>query len=365
MADGITNTQRVDGTTERMLHSKVVDNIHNSPTYMSRLMSMAQPFTGKSQDFTLDVENSTQFEWFTGLETLNSSAEDTTITLSYEHTAGTQPVVSIMAESFANAGTGQTINLDAFNHQKAAQEAIRQVATVAYSGTASGDQPLGLQSIVDDGTNKSTIGGQSRATYSALDATYTDSGGTLTLAKLGTLDDAAATGSELSTTPNINVVDFTRWSLYEQLLDPQVRANYNSEGAKRVPITGSDSVSASELMGAAGFISLHHRGRPVIKDKFATSGVWYKLNEETFGWYGRNAVPDKYRGKVEKVTLGDMSEYESRARENAPTGFSGWFFQKEQILPNQAGMISRFYVFGNMLGWEFRLNGQLHSITGV
>lgn len=364
MADGITNSQRVDGTTERKLHAKVVDSVHNAPTYMSRLMSMAKPFTAKSQDFTLDLENSSQFEWFSGLQNLNSSAEDTTVTLSFEHTAGTQPVVSIMAESFANAGEGQTIDLDGFLYEKAAKEVIRKIAQAAY-GTGAGDQPLGLQAIVDDGTNKSSIGGASKSTYSGLAATYTDSSGTMTLALLGTLDSSASTGGDIGTTPGMNLTTFTVWDLYEQLLQPQARANYTSEGASRVSITGNDSVSSAELQGAAGFLALHHRGRPVLKDKFATSNVWYKLNEDTYDWYGRTIVPPKYKGKVVKVNMGDMSEYESRAMENAPGNFSGWFYQVEQILPDQAGLISRFYVFGNLLTKEPRLNGQLHSITTV
>src|SRR3990167_11335251 len=166
-ADGIAITNRLDGTTERDLHRKVVDNVLNGRTYLSRLLSKAEPFEGKTKDYTVDVTASTEFEWFTGLEDLNSSAEDTTITLSYAHTAGTQPKVGIMLESFANAGQLGTIPLDAFKYEKAAQEALRNVATAAYA-TGAGDQPNGLQSIVDDGTNAGTIGGQSRTTYSAL-----------------------------------------------------------------------------------------------------------------------------------------------------------------------------------------------------
>ncbi|HEC65742.1 MAG TPA: hypothetical protein ENI23_10625, partial [bacterium] len=232
MPDGIAVSNRLDNTTERKLHAKVVDNILTGPTYLSRLMGKGKPMQGKTHDFTVDIQNSTQFEWFVGLETLNASAEDTTITLSYAHAAGSQPKVGIMLESFANVGQLGTIPLDAFNFEKAGQEALRNVSSAIY-GTGSGNRPNGLQAIVDDGTNAGTIGGQLRATYSALNATYTSSGGTLTLAKLGTLDDGAAQGGEVAAIPNINVMDFTRWSLYEQLLDPQQRSNYSGGGAKR------------------------------------------------------------------------------------------------------------------------------------
>lgn len=362
--DGIAITNRVDGTTERKLHAKVVDNILEGPTYMSRLMGMGKPFEGKTQDFTLDIANSSQFEWFTGLEDLNSAAEDTTITLSYAQTAGSQPKVGIMLESFANAGAMGTIPLDAFKYQKSAQEALRNVATAAYA-TGAGDQPNGLQAIVDDGTNAGTIGGQSRTTYSALNATYTSSGGTLSLVKLGTLDDAAAIGGDVAGVPNINVTTFTAWSLYEQLLDPQVRANYQASGYSRMPVRGKGAVSKAEMGGAGGLVAVFHRGMPTIKDKFATSGIWYKLNEDSFAWYGRTQVPEEYRGMVSKVNLGSMDAYQSTAGDEAPSEFNGWFYQKPQVMPNNAGTIARFYVIGQLMTWEPRKNGQLNAITGV
>jgi hypothetical protein len=331
---------------------------------MSRLMGKAKPFEGKTQDFTIDILNSTQFEWFTGLENLNAQAEDTTITLSYAHTAGTQPKVGIMLESFANAGSMGTIPLDAFKYAKAAEEALRNLATAAY-GTGAGDMPNGLQAIVDNGTNAGTIGGQSRTTYSVLNATYTSSGGTMTLAKLATLDDAAATGGEVAATPNINVTTFAVWSLYEQLLDPQVRANYEATGFSVLPIRGDEAVAKASLGAGGGLVATFHRGRPVIKDKFATSGVWYKLNEGSFAYYGRTIVPDEYKGMLEKVNLGSLEGYQSNSAKEAPSQFNGWFYQKPQVMPDNAGTIARFYVIGQICTWEPRLNGQLYAITAV
>ena len=362
--DGIAVTNRVEGKTLRKLNNKVVDAILTGPTYMSRLMSMAKRFVGATMDWTIKFQQSSQFEWFTGLENLNSSAEDNEITLSYAHTAGTQPKVSIMTESFANAGPEGVIPLDAYKYEEAAQEVLQQIAEAAY-GTGAGDKPNGLQSIVDDGTNASTIGGQTKGNYDVLDATYTDSGGTLTLAKLGTLDDNAAKGGKVASVPNINVMDFPRWSLFEQLLDPQLRANYNSAGFPRMSVMG-DGPSESVIGGAAGFASLAHRGFPVIKDKKATSGVWYKLNESSLGWFGRTIVPQEYaRLGLSKVNLGSMEAMESLAAKEAPSSFNGWFYQPPLLMPNQAGTIARFYVLGQIATWRPNLNGQLHSITGV
>ncbi|MBU1067096.1 hypothetical protein KKE60_04885 [Patescibacteria group bacterium] len=362
--DGIAVTNRVEGKTLRALNAKVVDAILTGPTYMSRLMSKAKRFKGSTMDWTIKFQQSSQFEWFTGLENLNSAAEDNEITLSFAHTAGTQPKVSIMTESFANAGEDGIIPLDAYKYEEAAQEVLQQIADAAYS-TGAGDAPLGLQAIVDNGTNAATIGGQTKSSYDVLDATYTDSGGTLTLAKLGVLDDAAAKGGKVASVPNINVMDFTRWSLYEQLIDPQLRANYNSAGFPRMSVMG-DGPSEAVIGGAAGFASLHHRGFPAIKDKKATAGVWYKLNEDSFGWFGRTIVPEEYkRLGLTKVNLGSMEAMDSLAAKEAPSSFNGWFYQPPMMMPDQAGTIARFYVLGQVCTWRPNLDGQLHSITGV
>lgn len=358
-------TNRLDGTTERKLHAKVVDNVLNAPTYASRILSKAGQFMGKTMDYTVDITLSDQFEWFTGLPNLNSSAEDTAITLSYAPTAGTQPKVSIMLESFANAGQTGTIPLDAYKFEKAGQEVIRNLAGAIYD-TGAGDKPNGLQSIVDNGTNAGTIGGQSRTTFSALNAGAYTEFGTMTLAKLGTLDDAAAVGSELGAVPGMNVTDFPTWSLFEQLLDPNVRANYESAGFPRLAIRGDGTVSKAQLGGAAGFIALHHRGMPLLKDKFATSAVWYKLNEDSFGYSGLTIVPAEYKALgVRKVNLGSMEAYESLAASEAPSEFNGFFYQPPIMMPDQPGTIARFYVMGQMMTWNPRLNSQGHTITGI
>lgn len=362
--DGIPIHNRVDGTTERKLHAKVVDNILNAPTYMSRIMGLAKPFEGKTMDFTVDIERSTQFEWFTGLETLNSSAEDTTVTLVYGHTAGTQPKVGIMLESFANAGQYGTIPLDAFKYEKAAQEALQNVAGAIY-GLGTDDQPNGLRKVAGDTTEAATIGGVSRSTVSELNAEYTNFSGTLTLAKLSALDDAASTGTESAGVPNINVTTFAIWNLYEQLLDPQLTANYNAGGFPSMPVRGDGGVSGAKVGATGGFMYLAHRGRAVIKDRLATAQRWFKLNEDTFGWFGRTNVPDEYRGRLTKVNLGSARGYESTAREEAPSAFNGWFYQSPEMMPNQAGTIARFYAIGQVCAWEPRKNAQGHTITGI
>ena len=361
--DGVQYGSRVDNFNERKLHAKVVDQIMNAPTLYSRVLSKGQPMVGKTMDWTVDVVSDTQGEFFVGLETLNSSAVNSTITLSYAHTAFTQPKVGIMLESFANTGETATIDLDVFKYEKAAAEALQKLGSAVYAdGTA--NRPNGLGLIVDD---SGTIGGQARSTYSQLNATDTASGGTFTLAKFATLDDATRAASLMSATTNIGVGTKTVFSYNEQLLQPSVRSEYQSLGYPQMGVRAMTVSRGDNSQIGAGFLTLSLRGKPIIADDFATAGYLYLLNEDSFGWFGRSVVPDEWKPFVEKVNLGTSKAAEGVGYDslNMPSEFNGWFYQKSMVLPNQAGTIGRFYVIGQMCTWEPRRNGRLTGITGV
>lgn len=354
--DGIQYSARVDTTTERKLHAKVVDQILSAPTYFSRILGMGKPFLGKTEDVTVDITSDAQGEFFTALETFNSSAVSTTISLSYAHTAFTQPKVSIMMESFANAGQTGTIPLDAFKYSKAAAETLQRYGSTIYAdGTA--NRPNGLGNIV---AASGSIGGQARSTYTALNATSTSWSTALTLAKMATLHDAISAASLADEEPNIGVTTKTVWSLYEQLLTPNVRADYAQVGYPALAVRGINvSRNKAELRNGAGFNALSYRGMPIIKDDFATSGYMYFLNENYFDWMGRTIVPDEYKEVLEKVSLGSAKGYEGTGAMalEMPSDYNGFFYQKPLMLPNQAGMIARFYVIGQTVAKGFRRLG--------
>lgn len=361
--DGIAVSNRIEGFTNRRLLAKVVDNVLSSNTYASRLMGMGKRFTGKTLDVTIKVTDSDQGEWFTGLETLNSTASDTTIELSYAHNALSQPVVSIMLESMANSGPEQQIDLDQYKVEEAVAEAVVKLGAAVYS-TGSGDQVLGLGAHVDDGTDVGTIGGQSRTAYSVLNATRTASGGTLTLAKMATLDDTISATGIADESPNIGVTTKTVWGLYEQLLQPQVRNSYTMDGGQVLPVRGNQIVTRKDAGATGGFTALTFRGFPIIKDDACTAQNLFFLNERYLFWAGRNIVPTKWSGLLQRVSLGQARTIQGVASVVPPSDF-GWFFQPYQAMPNAAGMIGRYYVVGQMIGTQPRRQGRSTGITGV
>lgn len=363
-ADGIPNTSRVSDLTYQKIYAKVVDQVLNSPTYYARIVSQGQPFEGKTMDIVYDVISDTSGQFFTGLETLNSAATSTTVTGSYAQTAFTQPQVSIMLESFANSGAQQAIDLDTFKYEKAAAQALQALGSSIY-GDGTANQPLGLAQIVND---SGSVGGLSRATYPVLAATNTASGGTLTLAKMATLWDAISATGLSTEEPNVGLTTKTVWSLYEQLLAPNVRNEYNSAGYPALELRGKFmSRNKAELRNAQGFNALSYRGMPIIKDDFATSGVLFFLNEEYFAWHGRTTVPDMYKDVIKKVNLGTMTAYEGTGAEalSLPSEYNGWFYQNPLTIPDQAGRIARFYVIGQVVPRAFRRQGKLTGITTV
>lgn len=366
--DGIQYSNRVDTMTERKLNAKVVDNILNGRTYASRLLGMGKTMMGKTFDYTIKIVDSQAGEFYTGLETLNSAASDTTITLSYAHTAFQQPAVSIMLDSFANAGETGTIDVDVYKMQEAVIEAIQKWGTSVY-GTGSASQPLGLGAIVDDGTTVGTIGGQSRTTYTTLKATVTAAtAGLISLTVLATLEDSIIAAGIETEEPNINNTTKTIWTLYEQLLTPTMRADYSSSGYNAIPLRGNDiAKNRAELKGAAGFTAISFRGKPVIKDDGCTSGVWFMLNERYFEWRGRTIVPTKYQGKIEKVSLGEhtLMDGTGGSAQYAPPSSVGWFYQPYQMLPQQSGQIARYHCIGQVTASQFRRQGKETGITTI
>lgn len=359
--DGIQYSARVDTTTERKLAAKVVDNILNSRTYFARVMGMGKPMAGKTYDYSVKIARGGQGQWITGLETLNSSAVNTYISLSYAQAAFEIPAVSIMLESFANTGPEATIDLDLSKLEEAKAEAVESVGG-SFFGTGSANQCLGLEAIVDDGTNATTIGGQSRSTYSALNSYLLASSGTLTLAKMATVFDGASQPGMESEEPNIIVTTKSIWSLYEELLTPALRNNYDSLSVRGDSVNGISK--RADLKATAGFSALTYRGIPMIKDAACTTGVMYFLNERYLEWRGRTMVPDKYKGMIEKVDLGTAKTFEGVASD-MPSNANGFFYQKEMMMPNQAGMLARFYVIGQLMTKQPRAHGKLTGITGV
>jgi len=343
----------------------VVDGILNYPMMASRLMYRAKNFSGDGRGEQptiikdIKISNRSQFQWFDGLDSLNSSAEDVVIQLQFNDASASMPLVEIMTESFEREGAGEDVDYPAFEYEDALNETVEGLSTAVFGVGGSADEPLGLEAIVDDGTNLATYGGQTRATYDSLDATVTASGGTMTLAKLATLRSTIS-DSAPKESPTLIVASDTIADLYEQFLTPTVSREYKTLSMGGTFPVATDSPSMGQGFGGVNTYS----GIPIIRDKRATSGVLYMLNENYLNWHGRTRVPKSFKEFVSPVSLGKGKVIEGQAA-SRPSRYHGFFYQAKQMMPNQAGIISRFYLFGQMVSFQPRRQGKLTGITSV
>jgi len=343
----------------------VVDGILNYPMLMSRFLYKGKQFSGdfRSEQPTIikdiKISSRTQFQWFDGLDSLNSSAENVVVQLQFNDAHAAMPLVEIMTDSFAREGAGEDVDYPAFEYQDALNETVEGLSLSLFDTSGAADQPLSLEEVVDNGTNLATYGGQTRSSYDSLDATVTASGGTMTLAKLATLRSTIS-DSGPKERPTIICTTDTIADLYEQFLTPTVSREY-----KTMSMGGMYPVATSAPSMGQGFGGVNtYSGIPIIRDKASTSGVLYMLNENYTHWCGRTRVPKSFKEFVSPVKLGKGKVIDGQAS-SMPSKFHGFFYQAKQMMPNQAGIISRFYVFGQLWSDQPRRNGKLTGITGV
>lgn len=355
--DGIQYGRRVTDFNYAKELATVIDAVLNSTTYASRALYNAKDFNRATLLKTTKVTRRTQGQWITGLEPLNGAAENVTIQQQANRTLYSMPKVNILAEAFARQ-YDSAIDYDQFEYQDIVDEMVQDLSTAIVSGTGTGNQPNSLDMITDDGTNYSSINGVSRSTYSVMAGTNTNFSGTGSLSKLATMYSAISdTGPKES--PTAILTTFSVFDLIESLYTPTVRHEYGF-----LPIGGKYPMAHKADGMGNGFQTLDWRGIPILRDKAIASGVGYMLNENYLDWYGDTQVPTLYKGKLEKVSLGSDVK-EGQSADMRPTNFQGFFFQTEQMMPNNAGLIGRFYLSGQHVSFQPRRQGRFYTFTGV
>lgn len=332
---------RVSTTTNTMLMAKVVDQILNSNVFATRMLTSAKPWRGEKIRKAIKISKNNNGGFFDGFDTFTTAAVDNRRNLEFEakfiEKGTTLPLTEISKNM---ADPDRIADLTELEIESTAQDLADDIGTAFYSDGSDTKSFLGLEAIVDDGTNLATYGTLSRTTFTTLNSTVTASGGTLTLAKMDTLYDAITSGSQK---PSLGVCSETIFSLYGQLLRPQERIS------KDVPMMRGG------MTGGTGFTGLFYRGFPIVADEKATSGVLYFLNEDYLEWRALPVAktnPVKFRMVIEG---NDYTKVEG-------LGFS-W---SDWIIPtNQASLISHMYLGGELWSSNPKRHGKLTGITGI
>lgn len=344
---------RVTTTTQDKLLPKVVDTILNSNVLATRVLSKASKYTGERMKFPVKYSKNTTGTSFAGFDTFSTSATDNRVNLEFVPKFYQMSVALPMDELSANATEERVLNLAKLEMASTAQDMADDIGTLFYgTGTGNGSKDfLGLEAIVDDGTNASTFGTLSRSTYTTLKSTVTASSGTISLAKMSTLYNAASSGSQ---TPSLGVTTEAIFALYEQLLQPQERIAKSVGMMKGGP--SSLGKEGGAFIGGTGFTGLYYKGFPILADEKCTSGVLYFLNEDFLDFYALPmAMTSAIKYRSQDIDGNDYSEVEG-------LGFS-W---SDWIKPtNAAAVVGHIYLGGELISANPKRHAKLTGITTV
>lgn len=338
-------SNKVATVTQNYLAPMIADTTLESNVGFTRIVSAAKKWRGAQEEVPIKYKKNTEGGSFSGYDTLSTTSSDTRVKMKFDPKFVEKPVVLAKTEIAKNKTEEGVLDLMQIEMESTAQDLADDLGTMFYGdGTGNGGKDTeGLGSMVDDGTNVATIGGLSRSTYTTLQSTVTDSGGTLTLAKMDTLYDNVARGSQR---PTVGLTTRDVFSLYGQLLRPQERIDKNVDVA----------MSKKGLVGGTGFTGLFYRGFPILQDDKCTSGYLYFINEKTIDWRAI-AYPD-----AEPVNLSgsDIEGNDYSSVKGLGFHWTGW-----KIPVNQESMIGRIVFSGNYIINNPRFSGVLTGITSV
>lgn len=347
---------RVLTTTQDKIVPKVFDNFLSDNFVTFRFVGNGKKWVGETLKFPVKIAKNTNGGSFSGLDTHSTDAVETRQNLAYNLKAyeinvaipGLDKLINSVSES-------QVINLVKTEMESSAQDGMDDVADMFYGdGTGNSSKDFeGMGNLIDDTTS---IGGLSRSTYPTLDSYLLAFGGTMTLTKLATVFSGTSGGSASKQKPTLMGSDETVWDLYESLLNPTVRANYESTGLPVVTRSSRGALPAAQLKGAGGYTSLIYRGVPWVADEKSTSQSVFLWNENYLEWYGIND-PD-----MQQVDFGDAID---GAYNEIPSKYSGLNWSGLMKPVNQYGVVGHIYLFGNFVSSQPRRLGKGTGITGV
>ncbi len=282
---------------------------------------------------------------------LDTDRQNVRVQANFNLKATYKPVVVAIAETTANMGDEQIVDLLDTEFDSQAQSLMNNLAQNLYTGNGTGNDWDSLANAAADSTLFATYGDLSRSTYPSWEGYYLASAGALTLAKLATAFDAVTIGVDA---PDLCLTTKAIWSTYESLLTPAVRANYTTSGYPRMNAWGG--VPANSGLGAdQGFVYLSFRGCPIAKDEQVPSGKFFVTNTKGFGFVGfdykdENIMTANFRQTSDAVPSGVPGNVKSTR---------GFQFRKMMSPVDQLTKVGYLLYAGNFVATEPRLQGQL------
>jgi hypothetical protein len=286
---------------------------------------------------------------------LDTDRQNVRVQAEFNLKATYKPVVVAIAETTANMGDEQIVDLLDTEFDSQGQSLLNNMAQNLYTGNGTGNDWDSLANAASDSTLFATYGGLSRSTYSAFSGYYLASTGALTLAKLATAHDAVTIGVD---SPDVSFTTKAVWSTYESLLTPSVRANFSTAGYPKMNAWGG--VPATPGMGAQqGFVYLTFRGTPIAKDEQVPSGKFFLVNTKGFGFVGfdyedADIIKANFKQTTDAVPAGVPGNVKSTR---------GFQFRKMMSPVDQLTKVGYLLYAGNFVATLPRLQGTLNAVS--
>ena len=350
----------VTTTTREFILHEVYDQVTSgTPGLMTFLqkapVTMKDWTTGTTYQFPIKYQDTTNGGNSGIADKLDTDRQNVRVRTAFNLKMSYKPVVVAVAETTANMGDEQIVDLLDTEFDSQAQSLMNLMAQNLYTGNGTGNEWDSLADAAADTTLFVTYGGLSRTTYSAWNGYYLASAGTLTLAKLATGFDNTTRGVD---TPDLCLTTKSIWSTYESLLTPTVRANFSTSGYPKMNAWGGVP-TASGLGAEQGFVYLAFRGTGIAKDEQVPTGDFFITNTKGFGFIGfeyedQNIMTVNFKQTSDAVPSGVPGNVKSTR---------GFQFRKMMMPVDQLTTVGYLIYAGNFIANEPRLQGQMTGVS--
>lgn len=352
-------SETVTTITQNDVLPTIVNQVSQSTIWLARLFGeLRTDWNGANYRVPVRVAKKTNGSSFSGLAPWDTSSANNVRYLEFSVQAYAEPVVvpGIQRAINAQAGDNQVLSFVSEKMDEA-REAMRDNLGAMFYAEGVGDDFDGLEVAVDDGTNATSYGGITRASYSWMTSTIDSTSTAITLALAFANFDSVSAAGDAEEAPTIGLTTKTLFRTLETAMNGQIQAHYVStaiQGYNKVSgrTPKGELVPQTELKGAAGFNAISLRGRPVVADDSCLSGKFYWLNENKLEF--RSLADDTLRQVSVQTEVDDVSgEFTSSPIQ----------FRDMMSSINQHGQIGAFLVFGQFVNKAPRRSGKLINKT--
>lgn len=335
----------------RSVYDQVTTGTPGLMTFLQRQDKLKAWTSGTSYQFPIKYQDTTNGGNMGIADRLDTDRQNVRVRTDFNLKAANKPVVVAIAETTANMGDEQIVDLLDTEFDSQAQSLMNVMGQNLYTGNGTGNDWDSLANAAADSTLFATYGSLSRSTYTAWSGYYLASAGALTLAKLATADDAVTIGTD---SPDLAFTTKSIWSTYESLLTPNVRANYATSGYPKMNAWGGVPNTPGNG-GGQGYVYLAFRGTGIAKDEQVPSGKFFFVNSKGFGFVGFNyqdadIMTANFKKTSDAVPTGVPGNVKSTR---------GFQFRKMMSPVDQLTKVGYLLYAGNFIATEPRLQGQL------